>query len=106
MEVQIIVGTDNVTLLLTFTWDLIVWMPFKKFSFEAGVCSGPSKVPFSNGSPIRTCLYTSTSWSRKVWYMFSWRICNKMGKTIKQIENEPLYGKEKQKKNTIPAYDM
>ena len=69
----------------------MVWTPFKKFSFEAGVCSGPNKVPFSNGSPIRTCLYTSASWSRKVWYMLSWRICNRRIKIIRKTEYKPQY---------------
>lgn len=53
-------------------WDLMFSIPFSKFFLDSGVCNGPSKVPFSNGPPILTCLYTSTSWSSTVWYMLSW----------------------------------
>lgn len=53
-------------------WDLMISIPFSKFFLESDVCNGPSKVPFSRGSPIFTCLYTSTNWSSTVWYILSW----------------------------------
>lgn len=56
-------------------WDLMISIPFSKFFLESDVCNGPSKVPFSRGFPIFTCLYTSTNWSSTFWYILSWSSC-------------------------------
>lgn len=58
---------------LQHTLDLMVSIPFSKFFLDSEVCNGPSKVPFSNGSPTLTCLYTLSSWSITLSYMLSWR---------------------------------
>lgn len=91
-------------------WDLMFSIPFSKFFLDSGVCNGPSKVPFSNGSPILTCLYTSTSWSSTVWYMLSWISFNSSKQRVQSYGFLILLSLDVEKETEnlvliIPVYD-